>query len=407
MDYDALLLPLALLLVASKVLMKLCQRLRLPGVIGMLLAGILVGLIQYIPNQNILTEDSLTGLGFFSKIGVILIMFSAGLETDLHQIRRIGGPAVLITVSGVVVPLALGFLVATVFHGGFGNLDRQTALQNVFYGVILTATSVSVSVATLREAGKLNTRAGTTIVTAAILDDILGIVVLSFVLGMQSGAETGSGWMVLVKTLAYFVVVALLALAARRFFVWLDRKFRHHRLIPICSLAFCFAIAYLSEKGFGVADITGAYIVGLILSGTEDTSYIDRKSDILSYMIFAPIFFGNIGISTDFSGLSGSMLGFGLVFILAGMAGKVIGSGGAALACRYGAGDAFRVGVGMMARAEVALVCAQKGVDAGIIAGSIMPFIVLLILLTSFITPVLLQASYRGQPPLPPEQIPG
>ena len=397
MEYYLVLLPVALLLITSKILMKFCNRLKLPAVIGMLLAGVLVGLIYYIPGQTILNDTSMTGIGFFAKIGVILILFSAGLETDLNQIKIIGGPAIVITIAGVVVPMGLGFLVATLYNGGFASLNHEMVLTNLFYGTILAATSVSVSVATLRELGKLNSKVGSTIIAAAIIDDILGIIVLSFVLAIKGdgASEAVNPWMVILKMLLFFIIVGILAFVASKFFRKLDLKFPHHRLIPILGMAFCFIVAYISEWGFGIADITGAYIVGLILSTNPDMRYIDRKSDILGYMFFAPLFFGNIGLSTQFASLNMSMLVFGLLFILAGMLGKMVGCGGAALLCRYGARDSFKVGVGMMARAEVALVAAQKGVEYGIISSSIMPFIVILIIITSFVTPVALGAAYR------------
>mgnify|MGYP000234147196 FL=1 len=398
MEVYEILLPLAIILVVSKVLMKCCEKIRFPAVIGMLLSGILVGLIRYIPGQTVLTATGMEGLAFFAKIGVILILFTAGLETDLQKIKSIGGPAVVITVAGVAVPMALGFLVATLCNGGFGALTKETLLQNLFYGTILTATSVSVTVATLREAGKLDSKVGTTIVAAAIIDDILGIVVLSFVLALKGdGAATAGPTVVVIRTLLYFVAVAVVAFLASKFFTVLDRRFEHHRLVPIMGIAFCFIIAYASEKWFGIADITGAYIVGLILSGNKDSHYIDRKADIMGYMLFVPIFFANIGISTEFSDISVSFLAFGALFILAGMVGKFLGCGAAALACGYKPQDAARVGLGMMARAEVALVTAQKGVEYGVIHSSIMPFVVALILITSFVTPLLLHASYRRE----------
>lgn len=394
MQYYEILLPLALLLVVSKVFMKLCTRVKLPTVIGMLLAGVVVGLVKYIPGQIVLTDTAMTGLGFISKIGVILIMFSAGIETDLAQIKKVGGPAMIITTAGVICPMGLGFVVAVLCHGGFAGLTTPVAMKCLFYGVILTATSVSVTVATLRESGKLNTKVGASIVAAAIIDDILGIVVLSFVLAISGEADV-SPWVVLLRTVLYFVAVMIISVVAKRFFLWLDNKYPHHRLVPICSLAFCFAVAFLSEKVFGIADITGAYVVGLILSTNPDSSYIDRKSDVLSYMFFVPVFFGNIGISTDFSGINGEMLIFGALFILAGIIGKLGGCGLAAKLCGYRNSDAIKVGFGMMARAEVCLVTAQKGVEHGIIDTSIMPFIVLLIIITSFVTPICLQASYK------------
>ncbi len=397
MEYYAVLLPLALILVVSKVLMKLAKRFGLPEVLGMLLAGILIGFLRYIPGQEILTATTTEGLGFFAKIGVILIMFSAGLETDLKKVKSIGKPAVIITLAGVLVPLGLGFAVATLCNGGFGALTRETVVTNLFYGCILTATSVSVTVATLKELGKLDTKVGTTIITAAIIDDILGIIALSFVLAFNpNGATVQNPWTVVLKTVLYFIVIAIFAGIASKLFERLDKRFPHHRLIPIFSLAFCFAISYLSERFFGIADITGAYIVGLILSHNSDADYIDRKSDVLSYMFFVPVFFGNIGISTQFSAISTGMLLFGALFVVAGLVGKVAGCATAARCCGYNTSDSFKIGIGMMARAEVALVCAQKGIENGVISSDIMPFILILIIFSSFVTPFCLQRSYRA-----------
>ena len=394
-DYYIILLPLALILIFSKIFMKICKKLNLPSVIGMIIAGLLIGLISYIPNQDILNETTQEGLGFLSKIGAILILFSAGLETDLKQIKSVGGPAVVITVAGVIVPMGLGFLVATLCNGGFANLTHDALLTNLFYGTILTATSVGITVQTLREMGKLNSRVGSTIVAAAIIDDVLGIIVLSFVLAFKgNGGEAVNPWIVVLKTVGYFAVIAILSFVASKAFKWLDKRFEHHRLVPIFSLAFCFIIAYLSEKYFGIADITGAYIVGLILSTNNESGYIERKTDILSYMLFVPVFFANIGISTKFEAISGSFVLFGCLFIIAGIIGKLIGCGIAAKCCKYSFSDSVKIGVGMMARAEVCLVTASKG--AGIIDNNIMPFIVLLIIITSLLSPIFLKLIYNN-----------
>ena len=393
-DYYIILLPLALILIFSKIFMKICKKLNLPSVIGMIVAGLLIGLISYIPNQDILNETTQEGLGFLSKIGAILILFSAGLETDLKQIKSVGGPAVVITVAGVIVPMGLGFLVATLCNGGFANLTHDALLTNLFYGTILTATSVGITVQTLREMGKLNSRVGSTIVAAAIIDDVLGIIVLSFVLAFKgNGGEAVNPWIVVLKTIGYFAVIAILSFVASKAFKWLDKRFEHHRLVPIFSLAFCFIIAYLSEKYFGIADITGAYIVGLILSTNNESGYIERKTDILSYMLFVPVFFANIGISTKFEAISGSFVLFGCLFIVAGIVGKLIGCGIAAKCCKYSFSDSVKIGVGMMARAEVCLVTASKG--AGIIDNNIMPFIVILIIVTSLLSPIFLKLIYN------------
>ena len=399
MEYYNVLLLLAIILALSKLLVKGCEKLNMPSVVGILLAGVLIGFIKYIPGQSIIDATSLEGLGFISKIGVILIMFNAGLGTDMRNIKAVGAPAVLITIAGVIVPMGLGFVVACLFNGGFGA-PSDVLLDNLFYGTILTATSVSVTVATLKEIGKLNGKAGSTIVTAAILDDIIGVIVLSLVIGMKSGNSgegTESPLTVLLKTLAFFVFAIVIGFIFMKVFKIIEKKYPHHRMLPVFGVALCFFFAYASEKWFGVADITGAFAAGIVLSTNPESNYIERKSDIMGYMIFTPVFFSNIGITTEFGSIDGGMVAFGICFILAGLIGKVMGCGGAAAICKYGVKDSFRVGVGMMARAEVALVCAQKGVENGMISSSIMPFIVLMIIISIFATPIILRKMYRGE----------
>lgn len=395
MDYYVVLLPLGIILVVSKLLSKVCRKINLPQVIGMLLAGVLIGVLNYIPTvgEFVLSPTAVTGLGFFAKIGVILIMFAAGLDIDIKQIRVIGVPAILITMVGVAVPMVLGFGVAQLC------MPQNGIAANLFYGSILTATSVSVTVATLQELGRLNSKVGSTVVAAAILDDIIGIIVLSVVSSLGGTSSVGQSdvlW-VLIKTVLFFIAAIVVGLGASKLFTWIEKKFPHHRLLPILSVALCFLFAYSSEMIFGIADITGAFVAGLVLSVNPEHSYIERRSDIMSYMIFTPVFFANIGITTQITSIDSGMILFGLLFVVAGLVGKVVGCGGTALLCRYGLKDSFRVGIGMMARAEVALVCAQKGVEIGMISSSIMPFIVVLIILSSFVTPILMRASYKKE----------
>ncbi len=401
MEYFSLLLPLGLILILSKTFAKICGHFRLPTVVGLLLAGILIGLIRFIPGQEVLSPTTMEGLGFLAKIGVVLIMFSAGLETDLKQIKKVGLPVLVITLFGVLIPLGFGFLVAALFHGGFAGMTQDALLSNLFYGVILTATSVSVSVAALRDLGHLTGKAGTTIVTAAILDDIIGVVVLSFITAMKGGADgtAVAPSTVLIKTCLFFVFVVAVGLVANKVFMALDRRFPHHRLMAVYGVGFCFLMAYISEAVFGVADITGAFAAGLFLSRNPDAEYIDKKSDAMGYLIFTPVFFCNIGISTDLSGISMTILLFGLCFILAGLVGKL---GGCFLASKlfgYTNRDSAVVGLGMMVRAEVALVCAQKGLEYGLVSSDIMPFIVLLILVSSLVAPIVMKRLLDRTPP--------
>ena len=284
MNYFEILLPLALILLLSKLLGILCRKIGMPQVVGMLLAGIIVGLISYIPNQTVINSTVMEGIGFLAKIGVILIMFSAGLETDIKLIKKTGVASSVITVLGVVFPLALGFIVACGFNGGFKDWSKQTVISNLFYGVILTATSVSVTVATLKELNKLNSKVGTAIISAAIIDDIIGVIILSFIIGISNGTS-GSSWIVLVKTLAYFAAVFGIGFLIRLLFKKMEIKYPHNRRIPIFGYVICFLFAYCAEKFFGVADITGAYFAGLVLAKTDETDYIDRKTDITTYML--------------------------------------------------------------------------------------------------------------------------
>ncbi len=406
MEYFEILLPLALILLLSKVLGIVCRKIGMPQVVGMLLAGVIVGLIHYIPNQTVLTDFTDEGIGFFAKIGVILIMFSAGLETDVKLIKKTGGSAAVITVLGVVLPMAFGFIVACAFNGGFKDWSKHTVLSNLFYGVILTATSVSVTVATLKELGKLSSKVGTAIISAAIIDDIIGVIVLSLVVGISKG-ETGDIWIVLLKTVAYFAAVIGIGFLVRLLFKKMEIKYPHNRRIPIFGYVLCFIFAYCAEKFFGVADITGAYFAGLVLAKTDETDYIDRKTDITTYMIFGPVFFANIGLTTSFSSINGNMIAFGICFIVAAILGKFLGCGLGAKICGYSTSDSLKTGIGMMVRAEVALVCAQKGVENGLIDSSIMPFVLVLIVITSFAAPVLLKLIYRyDDKKLPPPLLP-
>ena len=399
MEYYSVLLPLALIMGGSKILSKLCEKLNLPQVVGMLLTGVIIGFINYIPNQQILTETSMEGIGFIAKLGVILIMFSAGLETDIKQIKSVGAPAMVITLAGVAVPMGLGFVVACLFNGGF-NSGYETMLDNLFYGVVLTATSVSVTVATLKELGKLSSKVGSTVIAAAIIDDIIGVIVLSFVIAMKGdGTNSTPPLKIVIMTALFFAAAAVFGTVATKVLAAVEKRFPHHRLLPIFGMAVCFFFSYASEKWFGVADITGAFAAGLFLSKNPESEYIDRKSDIMSYMIFTPVFFANIGMTVKFDSINTGMILFGLCFILAGLSGKVIGCAGASLLCRYDFKDSVRVGLGMMARAEVARVCAQKGVENHMINSNIMPFILILIILSSFVTPMFLKMSYKKELP--------
>ena len=419
-----ILLPIGLILLFSKLLGIGAKKIGLPQVAAMLLTGILLGLLyQFIPwiNQNVITDTGIEGIRFIAEIGVILIMFSAGLGTNVKQIKATGISALVITVLDVILAIGLGFLVSGLVQGFTGTTTFKVASDgeaivvdkfwsNLFYGVILSATSVSVTVATLKELGKLNSRIGTTIVSAAILDDIIGVIVLSVVLSLSStgNASTGAissiltGWKVnsiaavVIATVLFFVFIFLIGLLVRKIFNHLEKKYPHHRRIPIYGLALCFIIAFLSEKVFGIADITGAYFSGLLLSGRQSSKYIERRSDIASYILFTPVFFAKIGLTTHWEAIDITFLLFGVLFLVAALVGKFVGATAGAKMTGNTWKDSLCCGAAMIVRAEVCLVSAQKGIDAGLIDPNIQIFLIILIILTSFVVPLILKMAYKN-----------
>lgn len=410
-----ILLPLALILCLTKLLALGAHRIGFPAVIGMLIAGLLIGLLKYIPSESFrrifFGEQIREWLSVFAKIGVVLIMFSTGLSTNLKTLKASGGASVVITLFGVIVPMALGTLVSYLFGAGEGWLSH------LFYGAILTATSVSVTVAALKELGKLETKAGTSIVAAAVIDDVIGIIVLSVLTGFTPSVavesasflpdwwENAGWWLVVLKIVCFFVLAVALGLFLRKRFNIIENRFPHNRRVPILALCVCFAYAYVAEKIFGVADITGAYVAGLILGGTlRETPYVERKTDVLGYMVFSPIFFATIGMYLDFSGFSGAFAGFGLCYVLVAIAGKLFGCGAAARLCGFSVKDSCRVGCGMMVRAEVVLICTDKGISSGLVSPAVYPFVFLIIIVTSVLAPLLLKLSYKNELPLRQEE---
>ena len=417
-----ILLPIGLILIISKVFGIGAKKIGLPQVAAMLLTGIILGLLyQFIPwiNQNVITDTGIEGIRFIAEIGVILIMFSAGLGTDVKQIRATGISALVITVLDVVLAIGLGFLVSGLVQGFTGTVEFTNAAgdtvtiskgwSNLFYGVILSATSVSVTVATLKELGKLNSRIGTTIVSAAILDDIIGVIVLSVVLSLSSTGSGSTGaitsilgiWnvnsivSVVIATVLFFAFIFLLGFIIRKIFNHLERKYPHHRRIPIYGLALCFIIAFLSEKVFGIADITGAYFSGLLLSGRQSSKYIERRSDIASYILFTPVFFAKIGLTTHWQKIDPTFLLFGVLFLIAALVGKFVGATAGAKMTGNNWKDSLCCGAAMIVRAEVCLVSAQKGIDAGLINPNVQIFLIILIISTSFVVPLILKAAYK------------
>ena len=378
---------LAIIIAAAEIFSLIARKIKLPQVVGQIIAGLLIGpcLLGWAENTSYIQV--------FAEVGVVLLMFSAGLETNLKTLIKTGPVALFMAVMGVLVPLVLGTLLTMAFRG-FAAIGTPEFYRNLFIGVIMTATSVRITVQTLKELGKLDSELGTTIVSAAIIDDVIGIVVLTVVLGMASGNNAGVG-SIIIKTLLFFALAGGVGFLLYKLFCFLDKRYPHMRRITIFSIALCFALAYIAEKFFGIADITGAFVAGVILCNINDANYVDRRVGISSYLFFGPIFFASIGLKTDVSNFSWGMLAFGLSFVAVAVLSKIIGCGFAAKVTGHSMRESVICGVGMMTRGEVALIVSQKGLDAGLISAEDFTPVILLIMFTSILTPIMLKLLFR------------
>lgn len=377
---------LAIIILTAKFFGLVARKCKAPQVVGEIIAGLLIG-----PCVLNLVHISDT-ISVFAEIGVVLLMFSTGLGTNLKELIKAGPIATLIACVGVAVPLAGGTLLYSIFYG-FAAVGSTEFYKALFIGTIMTATSVSITVAALQEMGHLKSFLGTTIVSAAVIDDVIGIVVLTCVLGAGSGTGTGLG-KVLFNTVLFFATAIGVGLIAHFAMKWLDKRNPHTQRITIVSMAFCFAMAYVAEEYFGIADITGAYIAGIVFCSMDDASYVERRVDISNYVLFAPVFFASIGLKTDISGLTPTILLFSACFVIVALLTKIIGCGLAAKLCRFSWGDSLKVGVGMMTRGEVALIVAQKGLGAGVVDPVYFTAVILLIVVSSIVTPLALKGLF-------------
>lgn len=397
MESYEFLLFLAIILFATKVCGLFSRKFNMPQVVGALLAGIVLG-----PSVlNLISFEGTTGsyLEITAEIGVILLMFSAGLDTDLTELKENGVASFITAAIGVLVPLLGGFLsYALYFHTDYGNF--QEVLKAVFVGVVLTATSVSITVETLRELGKLKGRVGTTILGAAVIDDIMGIIVLTIVTSIQDTSVKPIS--VLIKILLYFVMIVIVALVMFKCKKLIEGTGEKRR-ITIFAIAFCFLLSYVSEQFFGIADITGAYFAGLMLCNMKVEHYIKERVGIPSYLIFSPVFFASIGIKTQLEGMNLKLLGFCIILLIVAILTKVLGCGLGAKICKYENKEALQIGIGMISRGEVALIVAQKGHACGMLDDTLFAPIVVVVIVTTLITPILLKVAMKDNNTKKPE----
>lgn len=395
---------LAVILLLAKSFGLLARKIGLPQVTGMVVAGLLIGFLKRFNNPDnfflsfFMNPDAQESevLHAFSQVGVVLILFSSGLETKLSDLKKSGLAATVIAFAGVITPILFGTLGAMAFLHGYSEYSHDKLLNAIFVGTILAATSVGITVETLKELGKLNGKVGQTVISAAVIDDVIGIIALSIVTSLKGNGAEQIG-ITLLKAVGFFAFAIGLGILLRVYFNWEERKFPHKRRTSIFAFAMCFFYAYCSEKFFGIASITGAYVAGIMISGLDDTPFVDRKAVVSGYMIFTPIFFAYIGISADFSSFSLNALWFGLAFVALGIAGKIIGCSLAAKPFGFTNKESLTVGCGMIARGEVALAVYSAGQSLIAAENGLDPLLatIMLILISSIVCPILLKLLFK------------
>lgn len=385
METYLVLKDLAIIMITAKLFGILARKLKAPQVVGEIIAGLIIGpsVLGWVNQTDFLLQ--------MAEIGVIFLMFSAGLETNMRDLLKTGPIAALIACAGVFIPLVMGAGFYMLYYG-VAPWGSEEFYKAVFVGTILTATSVSITVESLKEMGKLKGKVGTTILSAAIIDDVIGIIVLTFVIGLKN--PDSSPLKVIINTVLFFIFAIIVGFISYKIFKVVDIRYPHTRRIPIAGIAYCLILSYIAERYFGIADITGAYVAGIILCSIKDSEYIERKVDVSSYLIFGPVFFASIGLKTNIDNISGSILLFSLGFVIVGLISKIIGCGLMARLCRFKGKDALKIGVGMMTRGEVALIVSQRGLSVGLLEPIYFTSVIFLIIVSSISTPIILKILY-------------
>lgn len=401
MEGYGFLFDLALILLSTKLFGLVTRKFKMPQVVGALAAGLILGpaMLNVLQETNFITK--------LSEVGVIVLMFTAGLETDIQELKNTGKASFVIALIGVLVPLGGGFALAHFFNNeAIAGPGANIFLQNIFIGIILTATSVSISVETLKEMGKLNTRAGNAILGAAIIDDILGIVALTVVTSLADSSVNIV--VVLLKIVAFFIVSA----GGGFLFYVLFKKFQARyqkdmRRFVILAFVFCLLLSYCAEQFFGVADITGAFIAGMVISNTEHSKYIAARFETLSYIFLSPIFFASIGLKVSLPDMTGSIILFSVLLVIVAILTKIVGCGFGAKMCKFTNHESIQIGAGMVSRGEVALIVATKGAALGLMSSVFFGPVIIMVVATTIVAPILLKLAFRndkgGDTPVPPE----
>ena len=371
---------IALILLSTKLAGDLSVRLGQPSVLGKLIVGIVIGpaVFGWIENSELLTQ--------LSNVGVILLMFMAGLETDLEELNANRNSSLAVALGGIILPFVGGYISGLVMGMEQGNA--------VFLGLLLCATSVSISVQTLRDLGKMKTRESTTMLGAAVFDDILVVILLAFAMSFL-GTDDANLTMVILKKVVFFASIILIGWkGVPAIMRWLS-PLRVSESIVSAALIICFSFAYFGEL-LGIAGIIGAFAAGIAISQTNYKHEVEKKVEPIAYAMFVPVFFVSIGMNITFDGI-GNQIWFILALTVIAVFTKLIGCGFGARMTGFDAKSSAIIGAGMVSRGEVALIIAGTGLSSGLLAQDYFTAIVIVVILTTMITPPMLKYTFGAK----------
>jgi Kef-type K+ transport system membrane component KefB len=395
-----LLALLSLMVAGAKLAGAAAVRVGQPAVFGEILIGLLLGpTVVNVLEWPVFVPTAvphLTGVApaplmavvqDLADVGVILLMFVAGLETDVDEMRRTGHVAFWSAAGGVVLPMAGGIATAAAF-------GMPIFWEAIFVGTILTATSVSISAQTLMELGVLRSKEGSTILGAAVIDDVMGLIVLSIVVALAQASDPGVVQIlaIVLRMAAFFVAALLVGRHFERIAAWGDRLGVSQGLLATVTVI-AFVYAWAAEYVGGVAAITGSYVAGVLLTQTSFKKRIDAGVHPLTYSVLVPIFFISIGLRANGRDL-GAHAAFTVALVLVAIGAKAIGCGALARICGFSPRESLRVGVGMISRGEVGLIVAGYGLGHGLIGQDVFSASVIIVLVTTMITPPLLRLVF-------------
>lgn len=379
---------LCLVLITTSLAGHFSRRIGVPAVIGQLLVGILIGpaVLGWVHNNAFMHT--------FSEIGVIILMFIAGLESDLGMLKKYFKPALAVAFSGVVFPVMLIYFFGKLFHFSFE--------QAIFLGVTFSATSVSISVEVLKELKRLKSKEGTTILGAAVIDDIISVIILSVLVSMfsnvakaQGGHHSSNLWMSFLLDALYFVVIFFL-------FEWIAPKMmrlgEHLKVVSsvtLMSIVLCLGMAWLAEQ-VGLSDVVGAFFAGVAIAQTPYKQEVDSNIEPIGYAVFIPMFFVSIGLNMTFKGFFDDLIFIVSLTILA-LITKWLGCGLGAKVLGMNYDSMNIIGSGMVSRGEMALIIAQIGYEAHLLSSEYYSGVIFVIILTTLAAPFMLKAAIKRQ----------